>query len=104
MKIKNIFENNIFSNSHISKNSIKPCREWIVLIVLLFVMIISSIIFDIITYQKIIRGEMYVSVGKDELIFVKLEKDKLKDITDRFEEKKEYVSKAKIENIVDPSM
>ncbi|MFA5934382.1 MAG: hypothetical protein WC827_00630 [Candidatus Paceibacterota bacterium] len=103
-KIKNIFENNISGSSYISKKFISPCRDWFILIILLILMIISSIIFDIITYQKIVKGEMYVTVEKEELTLVNLDADKLKLIIDNFEQKKESVSKMKIDILADPSM
>ena len=104
MNIKNILKNNISDNNYISKNIIKPCRDWFFLLTFLIIAIIFSVFFDIFTYQKIIKGEMYISVGKEELILVKLEKEKLKNITDSFEQKKEYISKARIDNVVDPSI
>ena len=103
-KIKDIFENKLLSNNYVSKKIVNPCRDWVVLVVLLLIMIVSSITFDFITYQKIVRGEMYISVKKEELTLVNLEKDKINIILDNFQQKKDYISKIKIESIIDPSI
>jgi hypothetical protein len=103
-KIKDIFENKFLDNNYISKNIINPCRDWIILLALLLIMIVSSIAFNFITYQKIVKGEMYISVKKEELTLVNLEKDKINMILDSFQQKKDYISKIKIESLIDPSI
>ena len=106
MKIKNFFKTNTntSNNLYLSKKIINPFRDWLILIALFTVMIIYFVVFDSLTYNKIIKGEMYISVEKEELTFVKLNREELKSIIDKFEGKKDYVSKMKIELLSDPSM
>lgn len=103
-KIKDIFENSVSGNKYISKKIINPYRDWMILLVVFFIMICFFVLFDILTYHKIIKGEMYVSVLKEELTFIKLEKEKLQAIVDLFKEKEDFISNIKIKKLIDPSI
>lgn len=104
INIKNFFKRNIVKDKYISKNLIKPCRDWRLLIISFLIMLVVSITFDFLTYQKIVKDEMYVSVVKEELVLVELKDKELEDIVSDFEKKREYISEIKIIDLLDPSI
>jgi hypothetical protein len=95
------------SLKNISINSIKkinPCRDWMILLIVSGVFIISSSIFDLLFYNNISNGEMYVNINKEDLNLGNLKVDVLKSVVDNFESRKEKISQMEIEYIVDPSI
>ena len=99
------FLNNAFLNKFFSSNKIiNPRRDWIILIVLFLIMIISAIIFDASFYTKISNGDMYVSVSREELNLENLKTGDLKKLIEDFESKKEIISNLKIKYLIDPSL
>ena len=103
-QIKSFTNNSLESKSFFSKNMINPKRDWSILIILFIFLIIASIGFDFYMYQKIVGGDMYVSVNKDELIVENLKSNDLKKIIDTFDVEKNNITKLKLENLVDPSI
>ncbi len=101
----NSFFNNFFVGKFFNSNKIiNPKRDWIILIALFLIMIISVLSFDLITYERIANGDMYVSVSKDELNLENLKTDALKKLIENFESKSAKISSLKIEPSIDPSI
>ncbi len=96
-------QNNIY-NFFYSKNLINPKRDWIIILVLMFALTITFVVFDLYAYKNIVSGEMFVSVNKSELKLETLRIDDLKNVLFDFEAKKSAVSIIKIEHSVDPSL
>lgn len=103
-QIKSLASNSLREKSFFLENIVSPKRDWSILLIIFSVLIIISIGFDFYMYQKIVSGDMYVSVKKDELMVETLKSNDLKNITDNFEFKKSNITKLKLENLVDPSI
>jgi hypothetical protein len=107
---KNIVKNKIFNNNFsqtkkiFSVKIVNPKRDWHILLFVFIILIISAIGFDFYIYQKIVGGDMYVTINKDELTIENLKSDDLQKILDYFEIKKSKISTIKLENLVDPSI
>jgi len=87
-----------------TKKLINPNREWRIILVIIFFIIIGTIFYDIYTYMQISSGEMYISVKKEELIIENLKENQLKKVVNSFEQKIEISSSSKLENLPDPSI
>jgi len=103
-KNKTSFNNFLFKSVFLSKNAISPKRDWIILIVLFIIFIITSICFDYYMYKKIISGDMYISVKREELVIENLKSNDLKNIQNNFEMKEINTINLKLKNLVDPSI
>lgn len=88
----------------IPREFVNPKRDWITLIIILNILVISAVGFDIYMYNQIVSGDMYVSVQKDELVIEKLKKNELGKILDVYESKKVNVINLKTNNLIDPSI
>ena len=108
--MNNNSQNKLVSNDSLSKTSflldkvINPKRDWAILIILFFVFIITSVSFDYYMYRKIISGDMYVSVKREDLVIENLKSSNLKKVLDNFELKTSKISGLKIEKLTDPSI
>ena len=101
---KNSSTNIFFRLNFLSKKRINPERDWKILTFFFIVLIILSIGFDAYIYEKIVSGDMYVNVQKNELMIENLKKDDLKKILDNFEAKKANFPNLKLQKLVDPSL
>lgn len=81
-----------------------PKRDWIILITFFVIFFIASLIFDGYFYNKIVSGDMYVSVSRDDLTVEELKSDDLKKVLNNFEEKKAKITNLKLEKVIDPSI
>ena len=83
---------------------INPNRDWVVLLIIFGILLISTIVFNFYFYINISNGDMYINVSREELVLKSLKIDSLKKVVDNFESKKEIISKLKVEYIIDPSI
>jgi len=97
-KIKSIY------NKFFSGQTFDVKRDWNILLVIFLILLLASIGFDISMHQKIVSGDMYVSVNRNELIIENLKSNDLKKILDNFENKKAKITTLKMQNLVDPSI
>ena len=88
----------------LSGKIVNPKRDWIILVILFVVLILSSIGFDADMYLKIVSGDMYVSVTRADLVIENLKTDALQKIVNNFAEKKTNMINLKLVNLVDPSI
>jgi predicted Holliday junction resolvase-like endonuclease len=101
----NSFLNSTFLYRFFNSNKIvNPKRDWIILLILFLIMIISVIVFDIIIYEKISSGDMYVSVNREELTPENLKTADLTRLIDNFEAKRQKMLNLKIQPLIDPSI
>ncbi len=84
--------------------NINPCRDWIILLIIFGILLISTIAFNLYFYMNISNDDMYISVNKEDLVLKSLKIDSLKKVVENFESKKEIISKLKVEYIIDPSL
>lgn len=103
-KIKLSFKNSAISQFFFSRGIVDPQRDWIILIILFVVAIIGCVTFDVYMYSKIVSGDIYVSVSREDLLVENLKRDNLKNILNSFDTKKEEIKELKISNLVDPSL
>jgi hypothetical protein len=96
--------NSIIGQKLFSKKIVNPKRDWHIILFIFAILIIASVGFDFYMYQKIVSGDMYVSVNKEELTIENLKANDLKKILDNFEVKKSAATTLKLENLVDPSL
>jgi len=83
---------------------VNPNRDWIVLLIFIFVLLLSSLYFDYNIYRKTTTGDMYISVAKDELVIENLKTDQIQNILNIFQDKKNQIKNLKLEKLVDPSL
>lgn len=88
----------------LSDKFVNPKRDWMILLILLSIFIVSSMGFDYYMYEKIVSGDMYISVKREDLTIESLKSGDLKKVLDIFEMKKINITKLKLENLVDPSI
>jgi hypothetical protein len=103
-EIKLLDRNFLEGRTFFSGKIVNPKRDWSILVFLFSIIIIASIGFDFYMYRKIVSGDMYVSVRKDELVIESLKSNDLKKIADNFELKKTNMTNLKLENLIDPSI
>ncbi len=87
-----------------SKNLINPKRDWAVLVIFFSIAVIFSILFEAYLYREIVKGDMFVTVNRDELNLENLKIDDLKKVLAIFEAKKSAKDNYKVERSVDPSL
>lgn len=83
---------------------VNPKRDWMILLGLLTIFIIAAIAFDGYMYRKIVSGDMYVSVKREELVVEDLKTSDLDKIILNFNSKRVNISNLKLENLTDPSI
>ena len=88
----------------LSGKIVNPKRDWKILIILLATFIVASVGFDAYIYLQIVSGDMYVSVGRQDLVIENLKTSALQAIASTFENKKAKITTLKLENLVDPSI
>ncbi len=103
-KIKLPHSDYLSRSVYLSGKIVNPKRDWRILIVFFALLVLISIGFDFYVYQKIVSGDMYISVKKEELVIEDLKSDGLQKIVDDLENRKYKISTLKIENLVDPSI
>jgi hypothetical protein len=97
--------NNLISSDFcISSKYINPLRDWVSIIFVSLMLVICSIIFDYFMYKKVSISDMYISIEQNELILEKLNKDDISQLLTDFNKRIEYISKSKIQKVIDPSM
>ena len=105
-----IIKNKILPNNpeiesiKLSGKIVNPKRDWMILMILSAILIISSIGFDEYMRRQIESGDMYVSVNKSDLVIENLQTTALQNILTNFENKKTNMMNLKLENLVDPSI
>ena len=104
LQIKSLASSSLEKRSFFLESIVSPKRDWRILLIIFSILVITSIAFDFYMYQKIVSGDMYVSVKKDELVIESLKSEDLKNINDNFEFKVVNITKLKLENLVDPSI
>lgn len=104
LQIKSLASSSLEKRSFFLESIVSPKRDWRILLIIFSILVITSIAFDFYMYQKIVSGDMYVSVKKDELVIESLKSDELKKIADNFEAKKTNINNIKLENLIDPSI
>lgn len=104
LQIKSLASSSLEKRSFFLERIVSPKRDWGILLIIFSILVIASVVFDFYMYQKIVSGDMYVSVKKDELVIESLKSSELKNITDNFESKAVNITKLKLENLVDPSI
>ena len=103
-KITSFFNNSFLSRIFASSKIVSPRRDWIILLTIFSVFIVSVITFDFVFYSKISSGEMYVSINRSELNLENLKTAELKKLIENFEAKSQKVNNLKIEPAIDPSI
>ena len=88
----------------LSSNIVNPKRDWSILIILFFVLIVASIGFDYYMYQQIVSGDMYITVKKEDIVIENLKSTDLQNILNNFESKNIKITNLKLDNLVDPSI
>lgn len=90
-KIKSLI--NIFFQKQISLSEkiVNPKRDWNILIFFFIIFILISVIYDYYIYQKITKGEIYISINKEDLVIENLKSDDLQKILDNFEIKENNI-------------
>ena len=83
---------------------VHPKRDWMILLLLLCIMLVSALIYDAFLYQDIASGEMYVSVAKNELQLQSINSARLQKVVDIFEAKKAITAGLKAQKLIDPSI
>jgi len=83
---------------------INPQKNWIILIIIFIILILTSLGFDFNYYQQIVSGDMYVDINRADLSIQSLKKNELQNILDNFEAKKTSIATLKAKNLVDPSI
>ena len=102
-KIKSVSDNRLGKVS-LSSRIENPKRDWGILIVFFFILILISVGFDMYMYQKIVSGDMYISVKREELVIESLKSKDLQKILENFQAKKSAITTLKVESMVDPSL
>lgn len=94
-----------FSDRFFGSNEIvHPRKDWIILLVVFFVMLASAAIYDLSIHQDIASGEMYVSVNKSDLKLQSIDAKALENVVVSFESKKSRMATLKIQKLIDPSL
>jgi hypothetical protein len=96
--------NKIWNRIFVRKNIIHPKRDWIILTVFFIAMLLSAIIFDAFLYLRIVSGDMYISIDKNELVLENLESSEIEFVIDGFELRKDQVDSLRDGIIRDPSL
>ena len=87
-----------------SENIVNPKRDWTILIFLFVIFIISSISYDFYMYRKIISGDMYISVKREDLEIENLKHEDLRKILETLESKRTKINNLELKNLIDPSL
>lgn len=96
---------NTFSERFFKSNAIvRPKRDWMILLVLFFAMILGAAAYDAVLYQNIANGDMYVSVPKNELRLESINGGALQNVVNNFESRKAEVAGMKVQKLIDPSI
>lgn len=104
MKINLSFFHKFSDRFFRSNKIINPKRDWIILLILFFVMIAGALSYDAIIYKNIANGEMYVSVPENELQLQSIDSVTLQNVVNDFESRQATISGMKIKKLIDPSL
>jgi hypothetical protein len=101
---KIILKSGLFDKILFSKKIINPRRDWTVLVIFLFILIIGALAFDGLMYEKIASGEMYVSVERSELNLQPLHVGAMQQVISDYQSRAENISSIRTKNFIDPSL
>ena len=85
-------------------DTINPKREWLILVILFFILTLATAGFDFYIYRQVVNGDMYISVNREDITIENLKTIDLQKILDGFENKKNIITNLKLKNLVDPSI
>ncbi len=105
MKKTNLsFINDFLERFFASDKIVNPKRDWMILLALFFVMLISAALYDASLYKNIASGDMYVSVPKSELELETIGGAALQNVVNDFESRKANTAELKMQKLIDPSL
>lgn len=105
MKKINIPFINSFMDKFFGSNAIvRPKRDWAILLIFFFLLLLGAMAYDGFLYRDIASGEMYVSVNPNEIQSESIDATTLNSVVADFESRQAEIATMKIQKLVDPSL